>query len=144
MAPIRYLAYLWVALAEDTVLFARAGPPRICGSVCSVVRHLPGWRSPCCVGRRGQWAAFALAQAIALIWWRRKPVWLAVADRFSDIFTDLLYLLAVSILTSMGWTVLLLPPLLNLLGVVIMMMAFGQASGSATASRSGQGARFQR
>ena len=54
--------------------------------------------------------------------------------RLSDLFTDLSYVLVVPILTSMGWTVLLLPPLLNLLGVVIMMMGFGQASGFATAS----------
>ena len=87
-----------------------------------------------------------MAQAIALIRWRRRPVWLAVVAgvRFSDLFTDLSYVLVVPILTSMGWTVLLLPPLLNLLGVVIMMMGFGQASGFATASRSDQGARFQR
>ena len=128
-----------------------------------------------------------MAQAIALIRWRRRPVWLAVVAgvRFSDLFTDLSYVLVVPILTSMGWTVserstvevdgqrlslsnldkvlypdgftkgevvdyyariapVLLPPLLNLLGVVIMMMGFGQASGFATASRSDQGARFQR
>jgi hypothetical protein len=35
-------------------------------------------------------------------------------------------------LTGLGWMVLLPTPLLNLIGVVIMMMGFRQASDSAT------------
>ena len=41
-------------------------------------------------------------------------------------------LLAVPTLTGLGWMVLLPTPLLNLIGVVIMMMGFRQASDSAT------------
>ena len=80
----------------------------------------------------GQWAAFALAQAIAIICWRRRPVWLAVVAgvRFSDLFTDLSYILAVRTLTGLGWMVLLPPPLFNPVGGVIMLMGFGQAAES--------------
>jgi hypothetical protein len=39
------------------------------------------------------WAAFLLCQTIALVHWRRDPVWLAVVAgvRLSDIFTDVTY-----------------------------------------------------
>jgi hypothetical protein len=77
----------------------------------------------------GQWAAFALAQAITLWRWKKEPVWLAVAAgvRFSDLFTDISYILAVPSLTTLGWIFLLPPPLLNLIGVVIMLRGYEQA-----------------
>jgi hypothetical protein len=39
------------------------------------------------------WAAFLLWQVVALVRWRREPVWLAVVAgvRLSDIFTDVTY-----------------------------------------------------
>ncbi len=39
------------------------------------------------------WAAFLLFQAIALVRWKREPIWLAVVAgiRLSDIFTDPTY-----------------------------------------------------
>ena len=78
----------------------------------------------------GQWAAFALAQAIALWRWRRDPLWLMIAAgaRFSDLFTDLSYILAVPSLTSFGWALLLPPPVLNLVGVVILTRGYRQVS----------------
>jgi hypothetical protein len=77
----------------------------------------------------GQWIAFALAQAITLWRWKKNPVWLAVAAgvRFSDLFTDLSYILAVPSLTRLGWICLLPPSLLNLLGVIIMLRGYDQA-----------------
>jgi hypothetical protein len=79
----------------------------------------------------GQWAAFALAQAVALRRWRRDPVWLAVAAgvRFSDLFTDLAYVASVPHLTRIGWALLLPPPVLNLVGVVILLRGYRQGAG---------------
>jgi hypothetical protein len=77
----------------------------------------------------GQWAAFALAQAITLWRWPKEPVWLAVTAgvRFSDLFTDLSYIVAVPSLTTAGWILLLPPAVLNLVGVVIMLRGYRQA-----------------
>jgi hypothetical protein len=74
----------------------------------------------------GQWAAFALAQGIVLACWRKRPIWLAIVAgvRFSDLFTDVSYVLAVPSLTTLGWICLLPPPLLNLVGVVIMLRGY--------------------
>src|SRR6185312_11055607 len=76
----------------------------------------------------GQWAAFALAQAIALACWKKNPVWLVIVAgvRFSDLFTDISYILAVPSLTTFGWTCLLPPPALNLIGVLIMLRGYKQ------------------
>jgi hypothetical protein len=81
------LAYLWAALAEDTVLFVLAW---IAPDLWFRLLHAstPTDLEIALLRRSaGQWAAFALAQAIALIWWRRSPVWLAVVAgvRFSDL-----------------------------------------------------------
>jgi hypothetical protein len=77
----------------------------------------------------GHWAAFALAQAITLWRWPNDPVWLAVSAgvRFSDLFTDVSYILAVPSLTTLGWILLVPPPFLNLVGVVIMLCGYRQA-----------------
>ena len=77
----------------------------------------------------GQWAAFALAQGITLWRWKRAPLWLVLVSgvRFSDLFTDISYILAVPSLTTLGWVCLLPPPLLNLVGVVIMLRGYRDA-----------------
>jgi hypothetical protein len=120
------LVYLWVALAEDTVLFLMAWlAPNIWFRVFHGIA--PAGLEIALLRRSGgQWAAFALAQAITLWRWRRDPVWLAVAAgvRFSDLFTDISYILAVPSLTTLGWVFLLPPPLLNLLGVAIMLRGY--------------------
>jgi hypothetical protein len=46
--------------------------------------------------------------------------------RFSDLFTDISYVLAVPSLTTFGRACLLPPPLLNLVSVVIMLRGYRQ------------------
>jgi len=130
------LIYLWVALAEDTILFVMTW---VAPDLWFRVFHaaMPSPLETAFLRRTGgQWAAFALAQAISLWRWRRNPVWLAVVAgvRFSDLFTDLLYVLAVPSLTTLGWVLLLPPPVLNLIGVVIMLLGYKQAVRSVTGS----------
>jgi hypothetical protein len=127
--------YLWAALAEDTLLFLlswlapdtwfrlfHAAAPA--GLEIALLRR-----------SGGQWAAFALAQAITLWRWRKDTVWLAVTAgvRFSDLFTDLSYTVAAPSLTTAGWILLCPPPLLNLVGVVIMLRGYRQARSSTAA-----------
>ena len=61
--------------------------------------------------------------------WPKEPVWLAVSAgvRFSDLFTDVSYIVAVPSLTTLGWILLVPPPFLNLIGVVIMLAGYRQA-----------------
>ena len=123
--------YLWGALAEDTVLFVLAW---LMPDLWFRLLHGTGAPSGLEVAlvRRsaGQWAAFALAQAITLWRFRKDPVWLGVAAgaRFSDLLTDLSYLLAAPSVTGLGRMLLLPPPVLNLVGVVIMLRGYRQAS----------------
>lgn len=74
----------------------------------------------------GQWTAFALAQALALTFFRRQPVWLAVMAgiRLSDVFTDLFYMLSAQPLTAHGWLVLAPLPLVNLAGVLLLLRCY--------------------
>jgi hypothetical protein len=78
----------------------------------------------------GQWAAFAAVQAIALWRWRAQPLWLLVVAglRASDLLTDLSYVVSVPSLTTLGWAALLPPPLLNTLFIVVMVLAYRQAT----------------
>ena len=123
------LIYLWAALLEDTSLFLLAWlvPDlwfRLLHDVAPAGLDIAFLRRSA-----GQWAAFALAQGIALACWRKKPIWLAIVAgvRFSDLFTDISYVLAVPSLTTLGWICLLPPPLLNLVGVVIMLRGYREA-----------------
>lgn len=131
------LTYLWVALVEDTVLFVLAW---IAPDIWFRVFHIaaPAGLEIALLRRSGgQWAAFALAHAITLWRWRTDPVWLAVSAgvRFSDLFTDPSYIVAVPSLTTLGWILLLPPPFLNLLGVVIMLAGYRQAQKTIQAAR---------
>ena len=83
----------------------------------------------------GQWAAFPLVQAIALLRWRREPIWLVIVAgaRVSDLFTDLSYIAAVPSLTPLGWAALVPPAFLNLAFAVTMMVAWRQATAPAPA-----------
>jgi hypothetical protein len=126
---IAILVYLWAAVVEDTAIFLMSWlAPDLW---FKVFHHASPAGLEIALLRRsgGQWAAFALAQAITLWRWRKQPVWLAVAAgvRFSDLFTDISYILAVPSLTTLGWVFLLPPPLLNLLGVVILLRGYEQA-----------------
>ena len=78
--------YLWAALVEDTVLFVMAW---IAPDIWFRVFHagVPAGLEIALLRRSaGQWAAFALAQAVTLWRWPKEPVWLAVSAgvRFSD------------------------------------------------------------
>jgi hypothetical protein len=121
--------YLWGALIEDTLLFVLSW---LAPDLWFRIFHAgtsAGLETAFLRRSAGQWAAFALAQGITLYRWRKEPVWLAVTAgvRFSDLFTDVSYILAVPSLTTLGWFLLLPLPWLNLLGVVIMLRGYKQA-----------------
>ena len=126
------LIFIWGALLEDSALFMMSW---MAPDIWFQLFHSA---SPASLDvaflRRsaGQWVAFALAQAIALWRWQRQPIWLAIVAgvRFSDLFTDISYILAVPTLTALGWIVLTPPPFLNLFGVLIMLRGYRQASTS--------------
>ncbi|HEY4357683.1 MAG TPA: hypothetical protein VGN16_18160 [Acidobacteriaceae bacterium] len=126
---ILILVYLWGALIEDTLLFVIAW---VAPDLWFRLFHhaVPAGFDVAFLRRSaGQWLAFALAQAITLWRWKKQPAWLAVEAgvRFSDLFTDLSYVIVTAgSLTRLGWFLLLPPPLLNLLGVVIMLRAYKQ------------------
>ena len=136
---ILILIYLWAALLEDTSLFVIAwlAPDlwfRLLHGVPATALDIAFLRRSA-----GQWAAFALAQGITLSSWKKAPVWLAVVAgvRFSDLFTDISYVLSAPSLTTLGWICLIPPPLLNLLGVIIMLRGYHEArAGVATMSAS--------
>jgi hypothetical protein len=123
---IAILIYLWAALLEDTSLFLMAW---LSPDIWFRVFHdaAPSGLETALLRRAaGQWAAFALAQGLTLRYWKKNPVWLAVVAgaRFSDLFTDISYVLSAPSLTTLGWVCLLPPPLLNLIGVVIMLCGY--------------------
>jgi hypothetical protein len=126
------LVFLWGALVEDTVIFLAAW---LAPDVWFRLFHAdaPSGLEVAFLRRSGgQWAAFALAQAITLWRWRRDPLWLVITAgvRFSDLFTDVSYVLSVPSLTRLGWTLLLPPPVLNLVGVGILLAGYRQARAS--------------
>jgi hypothetical protein len=129
---ILILIYLWAALLEDTSLFLIAWlAPNLWFRLLHGVAP-EGFDIAFLRRSAGQWAAFALAQGITLCSWRKNPIWLVIVAgvRFSDLFTDISYILAVPSLTTLGWICLLPPPLLNLVGVVIMVRGYQQATES--------------
>lgn len=123
------LLYLWGALIEDITIFA------ISWIAPQVWFHLfhnsTGVALEVALLRRsgGQWLAFALGQAITLWQWKKRPEWLAVAAgiRLSDLFTDLSYLIAAPSLTRFGQLLFPIFPILNLVGVVILLKGYQRA-----------------
>jgi hypothetical protein len=133
------LVYLWGALAEDTIIFVLAWiKPDLWFQLFHHQVAATGLEVALLKRSAGQWAAFALAQAITLALWRKKPQWLAVAAgiRFSDLFTDISYILSAPSLTPLGWVLLSPPAVLNLVGVVIMLWGYDQATRQPAAARS--------
>ncbi len=121
--------YLSLATVEDTVIFLLAW---LAPDLWFRLFHagVPAGLETALLRRSaGQWAAFALAQAITLWRWPKNPVWLAVSAgiRFSDLFTDVSYILAVPSLTPLGWMLLTPPPFLNAIGVVILLRGYRQS-----------------
>ena len=71
-------------------------------------------------------------QGITLWRYKREPLWLvatAVA-RFTDLFTDISYVISAPTLTHLGWIFLLPPPVLNSIGIVIMLLGYQQMRNS--------------
>lgn len=130
---ILILIFLWLATLEDTFLFLMAWfAPDLWFRVFHA--SVPAGLEVAFLRRSaGQWAAFALAQAITLWRWQKQPVWLPITAgiRFSDLFTDISYILAVPSLTPIGWMLLLPPPILNLIGVIILLRGYNQIQNSA-------------
>jgi hypothetical protein len=123
------LIFLWGALLEDTIIFVMSW---LAPDVWFWLFHdaAPASLDVAFLRRSGgQWAAFALAQGIALWRWRKQPIWLPIVAgvRFSDLFTDVSYMLAVPSLTTLGWCVLIPLPFLNFIGVVILLRGYRQA-----------------
>jgi hypothetical protein len=129
---ILILIFLWAATLEDTFLFLMAWfAPNLWFRVFHA--SVPAGLEVAFLRRSaGQWAAFALAQAITLWRWQKQPVWLPITAgiRFSDLFTDISYILAVPSITPIGWMLLLPPPLLNLIGVIILLRGYSQIQNS--------------
>ena len=129
---ILILIFLWAATLEDTFLFLMAWfAPDLWFKVFHA--SVPAGLEVAFLRRSaGQWAAFALAQAITLWRWQKQPVWLPITAgiRFSDLFTDISYILAVPSLTPIGWMLLLPPPILNLIGVIILLRGYSQIQNS--------------
>jgi hypothetical protein len=125
------LIFLWCATVEDTLLFLMAWlKPDLW---FSVFHHAAPAGLDVAFLRRsaGQWLAFACCQAFTLRCWKKNAVWLAVSAgvRFSDLFTDLSFVMSVPSLTTAGWVLLLPPALLNLVGVVILLRGYEQIRG---------------
>jgi hypothetical protein len=122
------LIFLWAALVEDTLLFVMAW---VAPDFWFRVFHaaLPAGLDVAWLRRSaGQWAAFSLVQGITLWRWKKEPLWLvatAVA-RFTDLFTDISYVVSAPTLTHLGWMFLLPPPVLNFIGIVIMLRGYQQ------------------
>ncbi len=74
----------------------------------------------------GNWAMFALLQAIALWRWERERVWLAVVSgvRFSDLLTDWSYLWYCTDITWFGRAALFAAGPLNFLCGLYFFLAF--------------------
>jgi hypothetical protein len=123
------LIYLWVALVEDTLLFVFSWLAPDFWFRWFHATAPAGLETAFLRRSAGQWAAFALGQAITLKRWRKDPVWLAVTAglRFSDLFTDVSYIAAVPSLTTAGWLLLSPPAVLNLVGVYIILKGYRQA-----------------
>jgi hypothetical protein len=136
---ILILIYLWVALIEDSGLFVLSWlTPHLWFHYFNGTAAM-GLDNALLRRSGGQWLAFALAQGITLWRWKKEPVWLAVEAgvRFSDLFTDVSYIIAsLPALTTMGWVFFVPPFFLNLLGVVIMLRGYQQMmkSGAGAAS----------
>ncbi len=130
--PVKALMLLFLcgALVEDATIFALSWfRPELW---FHLLHHADPVGFDVALLRRagGQWAAFALVQAIALLRWRTQPLWLVIVAgaRISDFFTDLSYIASVPSLTTFGWATLTPPAFLNVAFAVTMMVAYRQAT----------------
>ena len=123
---IALLTFLWGALLEDTTIFLLSWLTPDLWFHLFHASVSTGLEVALLRRAGGQWLAFAMAQAIALWRWEKAPIWLVIvaAVRFSDLFTDISYLVSASSLTTLAWILLLPPPLLNAIGIVILLCAY--------------------
>lgn len=123
------MIYLWGALALDTVITVLAWTePGLWFRLFH--KSAPSDMEIALLRRSaGQWAMFAVAQALTLALWRKRPEWLAIAAgvRFSDLATDLSYILAAPAMTRLGWACLLPPAPLNLIGFLVLLRCYRAA-----------------
>lgn len=129
--------FLWAALVEDTLLFGMAWfAPDLWFRVFHAA--LPAGLDVAWLRRSaGQWIAFSLLQGLTLWRYKCEPLWLvatAVA-RFTDLFTDISYVISAPTLTHLGWLFLLPPPALNLIGIMIMLLGYHHLRSSETQKR---------
>jgi hypothetical protein len=129
------LLFLCGALVEDATIFVLAW---LAPDVWFRLFHhaLPAGLETALLRRAaGQWAAFAVVQAIALLRWRVQPAWFLVVAglRASDLLTDLSYIAAVPSLTTLGWALLTPPAFLNAAFIVVMVLAWRQVGARAAA-----------
>jgi hypothetical protein len=120
------LLFLYLATLEDTLIFLMSW---FAPDLWFRLFHgtLPVGLDTAFLRRAGgQWLAFAIGQGIAILYWRKAPIWLVVvaALRFSDLFTDSSYVVSAPSLTTWGWAFLLPPTLLNAIGIVIMVKGY--------------------
>jgi hypothetical protein len=123
---IAIVIFLYLATLEDTLIFLMSW---LAPDLWFRLFHgtLPAGLETAFLRRSGgQWLAFAIVQAIAILRWQKAPIWLVVvaAVRFSDLFTDISYVVTAISLTPMGWACLLPPPVLNAIGIVIMIWGY--------------------
>jgi hypothetical protein len=133
--PLKALVmlFLWGALVEDTTIFVLAW--LVPDLWFQLFHHAVPVDLDLALLRRaaGQWLAFAVVQAIALLRWKMQPLWFVVVAgvRASDLLTDLSYIAAVPSLTTLGWVALAPPAFLNAAFIVVMMRAYRQTGGRA-------------
>jgi hypothetical protein len=123
---IAILIFLYVATLEDTLIFLMSW---LAPDLWFRLFHgtIPAGLETAFLRRSGgQWLAFAMVQAIAILRWQKAPIWLVVvaAVRFSDLFTDISYVASAPSLTPTGWACLLPPTLLNAIGIMIMIWGY--------------------
>lgn len=120
------LAYLWSGLILDVVISVLAWIDPALWFAFFHETSPQGFEVALLRRAAGQWTTFALAQGLALCYFRRWPTWLAIMAgiRLSDIFTDLFYLLSAQPLTTHGQLLLAPLPLVNLAGVFLLLRCY--------------------
>ena len=120
------LLFLWGALIEDSALFVIAWVAPDTWFHLFHAADPASFDVPFLRRSAGQWLAFAVFQAIALWRLRKEPIWLPIAAglRLSDLFTDVSYLIAVPSMTTIGWVLLVPPPILNLAGAIVLLSVY--------------------
>lgn len=124
------LIYLWGALIEDAAIFFMSWFWPELWFRCFHRTASQGLEVSFLRRAAGQWLAFAIGQGIAITRWRKQSLWLVIVAvlRFSDLFTDISYVISAPALTVLGWFCLMPPPVLNLVGVVLMSLGYRHAT----------------